>query len=540
MGENESASYNSLSPGTVIAGRYEIAAQLGKASYKVTDASDSKLAVLKFPLLETSEAATVPDKALFSFHNENAIGLKDSRCDDVAGLFYVREFLDGKTLAQVIAEKSSLNQIEFLDTFEQACSALTYMHKKGLAHANLKSSNIIIAENSRVCVVDPLAAEVPRASIRTDIPADIVALGCLMYESLSGKKLSVDGPEPVSFASLVPARNVDEQIEKVIFRCLNKDPKQRYQTADALKADIKRIEEGCEIKNLPPPPSGASGKPAFIIVAIIAVLLVFSAAASHFMSDTQKAARHSSASESMFSELELKTQEGKADEAYKRKDYAAAAQILNLIEPSVSASFGNESRVHARILHKLARSQMLSKECELARDSYNILAELVKKNPAIAPASIRAQLSAEIFNIANAWYNEKDYKNAELGFSAACALEKTFQEDRSAAFFYYLIWVASSQARIDEFEKAEKNFEKAITKFETRFDDPKSLKLALCSYAKVLTEKASSGVGNAEAKKLRKRAKAVLEDAVVLAQEKLSPEDLKEVRAQLRTLQSKM
>jgi hypothetical protein len=415
--------------------------------------------------------------------------------------------------------------------------ALSYFKKKGLPHANLKSSNVIIAENSLVCVVDPLAADVPRAALPSEPSADIFQLGCLMYESLSSKRVTPDGPEPVPFASLVPARNVDEQIEKVIFRCLNKDTKQRYQSADALRSDLKRIEEGGEIKDIPSGASAAGNKNVLLIISTVVLLVVALAAATYFMSkktDTKK-----NESSSSFSEAQLKSEEEKADGAFRSKDYATAAQVLNMIEPTYSNTFGNESRAHARLLHKLARAQMLNKEVDQARDTYVLLAEMIRSKPDLAPRQLLSQLSAEVFGIGSDWFKQGDFKNAEDAFSAAQTVEKAAHGDKSPIFYYILIYTAICEAKNDDFEKAKKDFERAIEKFETKFNDPKNSKFALCSYAQALSERVAKAGDEREAKKFRKRSRAVLEDALVLAQDRLSPRDVEEVKAQLAKLDEK-
>lgn len=543
MVEEANDSNKPLQVGTVIAGRYEIAAQLAKSSYKVFDASGGRTCLLKFSPLESSEfAKSGPDKSLLSFQHENAVGLIDVQSDPAAGPFCVREFIEGKTLGQVIAEKGFLNQIEFLDTFEQACQALTYMHKKGLLHANLKSSNIIIAENSLVRVVDPLSAVAPRSTIATDPQLDICSLGCLMYESLSGKKVTPKGEEPVPFSSLLPARNVDEQVEKVIFRCLNKDPKQRYPSAESLKADLKRIEEGLQIKEIPKANSGSASSKRLALIIPAALLVLLSIGTLVYFATKPDGPRSSNQDDPAsnatehFSESVLAAEEKKADEAIKRKDYFEAARILNVIEPGFSNTMGNESRAHVRILHKLARAQLLNKECDQARDSYRLLAGIVKRNPNLAPGHLQSQLSAEVFGIANEMYKQGDYKNVNEAYSTALIVEKALHEEKSPVYYYILIACARCEAKDDDFERAEKNFERAINKFETIYDDPKNLKLALCSYAEALIDRANSPEGSASKAKLLKRAKAVLEDALQVAKDRLSPQDLAEVKSQMSKL----
>jgi serine/threonine protein kinase len=168
----------------------------------------------------------------------------------------------------------------FVRVFTQVCSALIHAHAKQYIHRDVKPRNIVmIAQDSGdyiVKLVDfGIAKIVGQAentlqkltqtgdalgspyymspeqcrSLDMDARSDIYSLGCVMYESISGK-LPFDGPNAIStlfmhvndraepFSAYRPDLAIPGELEQIILKMLEKDPLDRYQTVEDLGHDL--------------------------------------------------------------------------------------------------------------------------------------------------------------------------------------------------------------------------------------------------------------------------------------------------------------
>lgn len=501
-------------PGTVIAGKFEVVRQIGDNSYQVKDSSSSKLLVLKV-VTTAAQAGQLQEicKGQASLVHANLGVYIDFGDDPKLGHYLLREFISGTTLGDRINQKGVLNQIEFLDVFQQACAGLLYCHKKSLFHGNLKPNNFVITDDYVLKLVDFLPGVVAstdgaaaNAGALEDLlylspeqltageanaVSDIYSIGATMYYALSAappldarniaeliqKKQNND---PLPFISLIPARKVDSQIEQVIFRCLDKIQGQRYQSVESLKADLKRIEEGDEIK-----PIGASSpKPKALIIGIVAFVFL-AAAASYFLAVKSPNRKVTGKTTQVNSNLDkLSKEEDQADSLYKNGELAEAAEAFNRLEPVFSSQFGQESKEHVRILHKLARCQLANKEIDLARDSYNYLAEILSKRPDLAPKHFQPQF--EIFTLGKKQFKNSEYQLAEDTFTLAFRIEKQLGDDRSPMGHHILIWEGKAEAANGNFKDSSRSLKRAVEAFKERYDDPDNLAFALHEYGNML------------------------------------------------------
>jgi hypothetical protein len=255
--------------GTTLADRYRIVALLGKGGmgevYRAEDLRLTQTVALKFlpeAMLEDEEART-------RFHQEVRlargiahpnvcrvfdIGEADGR------LFLTMEYVDGEDLALLLRRIGQLPQSKGLDIARQLCAGLAAAHDHGVLHRDLKPGNIMLDGRGRVRITDFGLAAVDRglagAEIRAGTPSymapeqlagtevtvrsDIYSLGLVLYEIFTGKKAfdAATVPElmrlrehssPTSISSIV--RDIDPLVERVILRCLEKDPAKRPATA---------------------------------------------------------------------------------------------------------------------------------------------------------------------------------------------------------------------------------------------------------------------------------------------------------------------
>lgn len=197
--------------------------------------------------------------------------------------YIVMDCLDGKDLTTLLNEQGPFNAQRALLIFIQLAEAINHAHTKGVVHRDLKPSNIIIETHGATeiaKVVDFGIAKVNSADARPtqqltqtgeifgsplymapeqcvgneqDARTDIYALGCVMYEVLTGeppfvaenavktvlKHIHDEAVPPSAKASgKIPA-----DLDKVILHCLEKQPGDRYQSASELASDLQKVLE---------------------------------------------------------------------------------------------------------------------------------------------------------------------------------------------------------------------------------------------------------------------------------------------------------
>jgi len=225
-------------------------------------------------------------KAITSLRHPNIINVHDFGVSEHGQPYMVMDFIDGNTLADVIKEKGGLTIAESLHRFIQLCDALEHAHEVGVFHRDLKPSNIMISNRdgnfADARIVDfgiaklldkenegnedghltrtgelfgsPLymSPEQCRGSI-VDARTDIYSMGCVMYETLTGKP-PLKGASmvetfvlqmsevPPSLSEACPHKQFPEELEAVIAKALAKDPDDRFQTMTELEYALMQIQ----------------------------------------------------------------------------------------------------------------------------------------------------------------------------------------------------------------------------------------------------------------------------------------------------------
>ena len=266
-------------PGTMLAGRYRIVALLGRGGmgevYRAEDLTLEQLVALKF--LPTGVAAD-PDR-LARFHQEVRVARQVShpnvcRVYDIGEadghLFISMEFVDGEDLSSLMRRIGRLPAAKATELARQLCAGLAAAHDRGVVHRDLKPANVMIDGRGRARIADfGLAGLVDDGRDRqglagtpgymapeqfagqgTSMRSDIFALGLVMYELFTGKAaIATTETDPLKrLAALAnpadPARpsslatDIDPAIERVILRCLERDPARRPDSAIAVAAAL--------------------------------------------------------------------------------------------------------------------------------------------------------------------------------------------------------------------------------------------------------------------------------------------------------------
>jgi Protein kinase domain/zinc-ribbon domain len=256
-------------PGVIIAGRYRIVALLGRGGmgevYRAEDLRLSQVLAIKF----LPEALSKDDAALARFHSEVRVARQVSHPNvcrvfdigDADGIpFLTMEYVDGEDLSLLIRRIGRLPQDKALEVTRQICAGLAAAHERGVIHRDLKPANVMLDGAGKARITDfglaGLAASMHGAEVRAGTPAymapeqlagkevtvksDIYSLGLVMYELLTGKRVY----EAKGFAELLKSReegtitnpstlvkDLDPLVERVILRCLEKDPARRPSSA---------------------------------------------------------------------------------------------------------------------------------------------------------------------------------------------------------------------------------------------------------------------------------------------------------------------
>jgi len=246
-------------PGDMIANRYRIVGLLGRGGMgEVYRADDLKLAqpvALKF----LAESLSRSGAALARFHREVSLARQIShrhvcRVYDIgehAGLhFLTMEYIRGEELSSLLRRIGRLPLDKALETARQLCAGLGAIHAAGVLHRDLKPSNVMIDERGDVRITDFGIAALTESVSGHEAPqeamigtpaymapeqltagevtqrSDLYALGLVLHEAFTGKR------PPATVTDLDPA------VERVIYRCLEKDPARRPASAIQVAAAL--------------------------------------------------------------------------------------------------------------------------------------------------------------------------------------------------------------------------------------------------------------------------------------------------------------
>jgi serine/threonine protein kinase len=282
--------------GKTMGGRWEVQEFLGEGSmsvvYKAQDLETSDPVVLK--ILHHHLVANAKSlkrfeqraKATVNLHHDRIAKVMDIHLSPDGQVFLVVEPLKGESLEDLLAKTGHLSVDHAVEIFSQSCEALEYAHGEDVLHRDLKPSNIVLLEASSITdevkLVDFGIARLlteegddikssgyitrPREVFgspmymspeqcmgkKLDARSDIYSIGCVMYETLTGKPPFVgknvletaykhmnEAPKPMA-TDTSSGRSL-ARLEAVIFKCLAKDPNERYQLVSQLYHDLQML-----------------------------------------------------------------------------------------------------------------------------------------------------------------------------------------------------------------------------------------------------------------------------------------------------------
>jgi eukaryotic-like serine/threonine-protein kinase len=279
--------------GKVFADRYDILSILGEGGMSIVYKARHRLMnrIVAIKLLSGSmigdgqglERFKQEARAVSLLTHPNIIAVHDFGIIDEVQAYLVMDYLDGTNLARVVENEGALPAERAVRIFRQVCEGLEHAHNKGIVHRDLKPSNLCLIKGKEgaevVKIVDfGLAKMVKRDSADSlqltqsgqvwgsplfmspeqclakplDARSDIYSLGCVMYYTLTGVH-AINGitaydtiskhvnERPKEFHEVAPQIAIDKNIEAVVFRCLEKEPDDRYQSASDMLADLPKF-----------------------------------------------------------------------------------------------------------------------------------------------------------------------------------------------------------------------------------------------------------------------------------------------------------
>jgi serine/threonine-protein kinase len=257
-------------------------ARSGMASiFRATDTRDGRTVALKIPHPDMEADPILFDR----FQRESAIGEKLTHPavmhvfggEKRSRIYMVMEWCPGRLLRQIL-DDTQISPERALRITASVLDALEYIHQQGVVHRDLKPENIMVDEENNDAIKlidfgiagDAAARRLTYANFtatlgtpnyiapeqvkgkRGDARTDLYSMGIMLYEMLTGK-LPFTGPSPIAAMNdrllnhpmppSVANPAVSAQLQEVLYRALERDPKNRYPSAREFKNDLEHLDQ---------------------------------------------------------------------------------------------------------------------------------------------------------------------------------------------------------------------------------------------------------------------------------------------------------
>jgi len=191
--------------------------------------------------------------------------------------FIVMEFVNGRTLKEVLAAEQRIMPRRALEIVADICAALEFSHRHGIIHRDIKPGNVMLNQNGQVKVMDFGIARALASGATTmtqtsavigtaqylspeqargeavDARSDVYAAGCVLFELLIGEPPFVgDSPVAVAYQHVredpTPPSQLNPEVgpdlDAIVLKALAKNPINRYQSGAEMRADMLRAAAG--------------------------------------------------------------------------------------------------------------------------------------------------------------------------------------------------------------------------------------------------------------------------------------------------------
>jgi beta-lactam-binding protein with PASTA domain/tRNA A-37 threonylcarbamoyl transferase component Bud32 len=189
--------------------------------------------------------------------------------------FIVMEYVDGRTLSSILRD-GTLDPVRAAAIGADVAAALDFAHRRGVIHRDVKPGNVLINNSDQVKVADfGIARAIGTSEDLTqtgsvmgtatyfspeqaqgygvDPRSDVYSLGVVLYEMVAGRApFAGDSPVSIAYKHVKepppPPRSINPAVpiafEAIVMKCLEKQPENRYDTAEELRADLIRFAHG--------------------------------------------------------------------------------------------------------------------------------------------------------------------------------------------------------------------------------------------------------------------------------------------------------
>lgn len=284
-----------LVPGTIIGERFEIIERVGRGGQS-TIYKAKHLLLDRVVALKLIHPGSLQDRAMerfrqeaqlaMSFSHPNIAGVKDFGQDAHQNPYIVMDFIDGRSLSEVLKSELMIEQSRAAEIIRQISNALSHAHAKGVIHRDIKPGNVmleIVDGVETVRLVDFGLAKIFQSDAaegvnltqtgdvlgtptymspeqgygyKLDARSDIYSLGCLFYELITGTPPFMNESAlavlmqhvhepPKSMRVQVP--EVSKELDDLVLCCLAKAPADRFQSAADLCEHLEKIQKGLPV-----------------------------------------------------------------------------------------------------------------------------------------------------------------------------------------------------------------------------------------------------------------------------------------------------
>lgn len=278
--------------GQCLQGKYQILEKLGSGGmgivYKGHDLTLGRPIAVKVFSMSPSEHQTSflrfqqEARAAGALNHEGIVGVHDFALAEEGLAYLVMDFVEGVSLAEMIARSGTLPLERGLELTTNVANALAYAHDKGVVHRDLKPANIMVVPGKRgesVKVVDfgiakirseegksltktgevfgsPLYMSPEQCTgLKVDQRTDIYSLACVLYEALVGRPPHVGenalatalmhlNEEPLPLNAVRSELTFPKALQAILDKALEKDVKLRYQSMSEFASDLQKLQQG--------------------------------------------------------------------------------------------------------------------------------------------------------------------------------------------------------------------------------------------------------------------------------------------------------